>query len=75
MQEQHVNEEDAVKIHIDVKSRLSMGVHWGTFRLCDDPVESPLDGLPKARQKLAVADEAFVLFALGETRILKRSAP
>ena len=73
MQKQHVNEEEAVQIHLDVKSKLSMGVHWGTFRLCDDPVESPLDGLPKARKKLGVADDAFVLFDLGETRVLKRS--
>jgi N-acyl-phosphatidylethanolamine-hydrolysing phospholipase D len=74
MQNQHVNEEDAVKIHLDVKSRLSMGVHWGTFRLCDDPVEAPMDGLPIARKKLGVDDAAFVLFALGETRVLKRVA-
>jgi N-acyl-phosphatidylethanolamine-hydrolysing phospholipase D len=75
MQNQHVNEEDAVRIHQDVKSRLSMGIHWGTFRLCDDPVEAPLDGLPIARKKLGVDDAAFVLFALGETRVLKRVAP
>jgi N-acyl-phosphatidylethanolamine-hydrolysing phospholipase D len=75
MKEQHVNEEEAVQIHLDVKSKLSMGVHWGTFRLCDDPIDAPLDELPKARRKLGVADADFVLFALGETRILKRAAP
>jgi N-acyl-phosphatidylethanolamine-hydrolysing phospholipase D len=74
MKDQHVNEEDAVKIHLDVKSKLSMGVHWGTFRLCDDPIDAPLDELPKARKKLGVDDDAFVLFALGQTRVLKRAA-
>ena len=72
MRGQHVNEEEAVRIHQDVKSRFSVGVHWGAYRLCDDPVESPLDGLPKARAKLGVADDAFVLLALGETRVLRR---
>ncbi|TAH13320.1 MAG: MBL fold metallo-hydrolase [Curvibacter sp.] len=72
MQEQHVNEEDAVRIHLDVKSKLSMGVHWGTFRLCDDAIDAPIDELPKARRKLGVADDAFLLFALGETRVLAR---
>jgi L-ascorbate metabolism protein UlaG (beta-lactamase superfamily) len=75
MQEQHVNEEEAVKIHLDVKSKLSMGVHWGTFRLCDDAIDAPIDGLPQARKKLGVPDEAFVLFALGETRVLTRTGP
>jgi N-acyl-phosphatidylethanolamine-hydrolysing phospholipase D len=61
-----------VRIHQDVRSRFSLGVHWGTFRLCDDPVEAPMDGLPAARRQRGVPDEAFVLFALGETRVLKR---
>ena len=71
MRKQHVNEEEAVQMHLDAKSKLSMGVHWGTFRLCDDPIEAPMDGLPLARRKLGVEDAAFVLFALGETRVLK----
>jgi L-ascorbate metabolism protein UlaG (beta-lactamase superfamily) len=72
MHDQHVDEDAAVKIHLDVKSRLSMGVHWGAFRLCDDPLEAPIDGLPKARAAHGVADDAFVLFAIGETRVLKQ---
>lgn len=72
MKDQHVNEEEAVQIHLDVKSKLSMGVHWGTFRLCDEPIEAPLDNVPKARKKLGVGDDAFVLFSLGETRVLRR---
>ncbi|MBL8329137.1 MAG: hypothetical protein JNJ71_09820 [Rubrivivax sp.] len=74
MSSQHVNEDEAVRIHRDVKSRLSMGVHWGTFRLCDDPIQAPLRGLPLARQQQAVADQDFVLFKLGETRVLKAAA-
>lgn len=71
MKDQHVNEDEAVRIHQDVGSRLSMGVHWGSFRLCDDPIEAPLDGLPAARQRAGVADSAFFLPALGETRVLR----
>ena len=75
MSGQHVNEDDAVRIHMDVKSKLSMGIHWGTFRLCDEPIHTPLDGLPKARAQHGVADHAFVLFQSGETRVLRKASP
>lgn len=74
MKRQHVNEDEAVRIHRDVKSRLSMGVHWGVFRLCDDPIDAPLDGLPAARTRGGVAADAFVLPVLGQTRVLRRGA-
>ncbi len=72
MKNQHVNEDEAVQIHLDVKSKFSLGVHWGTFRLCDDPVEQPMDRLPPAREKYNVPAQDFVLFALGETRVLRK---
>lgn len=75
MQQQHVNEQEAVRIHLDVKSRLSIGVHWGTFRLCDDPIDAPVDGLPSARAQLAVPDDAFILPVLGQTLVLRKGAP
>ena len=71
MRNQHVNEDEAVQIHRDVKSRLSMGVHWGTFRLCDDPIQAPLQGLPAARARQGVPAAEFALWALGETRVLR----
>jgi N-acyl-phosphatidylethanolamine-hydrolysing phospholipase D len=71
----HADEEEAVRIHVDVRSRLSMGIHWGTFRLCDEPIHAPLDRLPAARARHGVADDAFVLFRMGETRVLKEARP
>lgn len=74
MRGQHVNEDEAVRIHRDVRSRQSIGVHWGVFRLCDDPIDAPLDGLPAALERAQVPRDAFVLPVLGETRVLRAAA-
>ena len=37
----HANPNDAVNIHKDVKSSLSIGMHWKTFKLSDEPVALP----------------------------------
>jgi N-acyl-phosphatidylethanolamine-hydrolysing phospholipase D len=68
MRNQHVNPEEAVRIHRDVGARYSVGIHWGAFRLCDEPVEAPLDELPKALAAQGVAPETFQLWAVGERR-------
>lgn len=69
MKEQHVDPEEAVLIHRDVKSRRSVGVHWGTFELTDEPLDEPIGALPAARRRHGVDDEAFVLLRHGETRV------
>jgi len=71
----HVDADEAVRIHLDTKSRLSLGIHWGTFRLCDEPIHAPLDELPRARARHGVHEDAFVLFRPGETRVLGRAGP
>lgn len=41
MKGQHVNRKEAVQIHDDVKSEFSVGIHWGTFVLTDEPYLEP----------------------------------
>ena len=38
MAPQHIDPEEAVKIHMDVKSKKSLAVHWGTFPLADEVI-------------------------------------
>ena len=43
MRNMHVNPEEAVRIHQDIGSRLSLAIHWGTFPLtAESPSEPPL---------------------------------
>lgn len=41
MAPQHVGPEEAYAIHGLLGSRLSVGVHWGTFLLTDEPIDEP----------------------------------
>lgn len=36
MEPQHVDPEQAVQIHMDVKSQKSFAVHWATFALASE---------------------------------------
>lgn len=36
MKYQHVDPEEAVRIHIDVQTRKSVAIHWGTFALANE---------------------------------------
>jgi N-acyl-phosphatidylethanolamine-hydrolysing phospholipase D len=47
----HIEPADAVKIHKEVKSVLSLAMHWKTFRLSDEPMHQPPYDLFLALQK------------------------
>ena len=40
MEPQHVDPEQAVLIHQDVKAKKSVGIHWGTFALANEVSET-----------------------------------
>lgn len=75
MADQHVNPAEAVQIHRDLRARRSVGVHWGTFELTDEPLDTPPVALAAARRAQGVADDAFFVLAVGQTRRLPRRSP
>ena len=70
MATQHIDPAEAVQIHLDLHAQRSMGVHWGTFELTDESLDDPPRRLAQARLDKGVAEEAFFVSAIGETRRL-----
>lgn len=72
---QHVDPEEAVAIHRDLATRHSLGVHWGTFVLTDEPLDEPPVRLRAAAAAAGLPADAFWVFRHGETRRLGSAAP
>lgn len=64
---QHVNPEEAVKIHIDVQSRQSIGIHWGTFCLSNEFYLEPPNKVEEEMKKKGQRPENFISLCHGET--------
>ncbi len=56
----HVDPYDAVCIHKDVSSKLSLGMHWKTFNLSDEKFHQPPFDLLQACKKEAVDPATFL---------------
>ncbi len=72
MKDQHVNPSEAVQIHLDLKAKRSVGIHWGTFDLTDESLDQPPKDLAAARAASSLPQEAFDVMAIGQTMKLPR---
>ena len=70
MQAAHVNPEEAVQIHLDLQARFSVGIHWGTFQLTDEPMDEPPRRLQQALTFAEIPEDHFFVMQHGKTRSL-----
>ncbi|KAI9094416.1 beta-lactamase superfamily domain-containing protein [Phlyctochytrium arcticum] len=63
----HCSPEDAVEVHKDVRSKKSIGMHWGTFVLTDEPVNEPPVRLKKSAADAGLVEGVFGVIHIGET--------
>jgi L-ascorbate metabolism protein UlaG (beta-lactamase superfamily) len=67
MTSQHTTPEEALQAFIDVKAKLMIPMHYGTFRLADDTAREALDRLEAERKRLGIPEEAISILLHGET--------
>jgi L-ascorbate metabolism protein UlaG (beta-lactamase superfamily) len=67
MKGQHIDPTEAVMIHREINSRKSVGIHWGTFRLTDEPLDQPIVDLAAAKKAVSLKEDDFVLLRHGQT--------
>ena len=66
MRKIHVNPEEAVLIHQDVRSKLSIGMHWKTFKLTTEHVDQPPYDLYQALKKRRISPTQFRVLEIGQ---------
>ena len=66
MQPMHMDPYEAAKVFLESRCRRAVAMHWGTFRLTDEPMGEPPILLEKALREHSVAAEDFVAAGIGE---------
>jgi L-ascorbate metabolism protein UlaG (beta-lactamase superfamily) len=78
MSPQHMNPAEALSAFDDLDAATLFPMHWGTFKLTDEPLDEPPRLLEEERARRGVAAERVRLLAVGETaevRAARSAAP
>jgi len=67
MEMQHMNPEQAMRAYVDLGARTFVAMHWGTFKLTDEPLDEPPRRLRADWEKRGLPPERLRIPAIGET--------
>ena len=70
MRDVHLNPEEAVKAHRELRSDFSIGIHFGTFQLTYEARDQPVIDLSVALREQNIPAADFQVMIPGETRTL-----
>ncbi|KAM9973558.1 hypothetical protein ACTFIW_010660 [Dictyostelium discoideum] len=73
MRANHIDPQEAVMIHREIKSKRSFGIHWGTFTLTNEPILEPPQLLLSESKKQSLKENEFFVSKIGETSIIINS--
>lgn len=68
----HCSPEEAVQIHLDVRSQISIASHFGTFPLADEGRDEAKNDLAIALKKRGLDPQSFLALREGESIALKK---
>jgi L-ascorbate metabolism protein UlaG (beta-lactamase superfamily) len=71
MKPQHMNPDDAVQAFVDLGARRFFAMHWGTFKLTDEPLDEPPAMLRRIWSERALDPSRLFVPAVGETVLLE----
>jgi L-ascorbate metabolism protein UlaG (beta-lactamase superfamily) len=63
----HLNPELALRAFLDLGARTFLAMHWGTFKLTDEPLDEPPRRLERERERLGLPAERVRVLAVGES--------
>ncbi|WP_437731035.1 MBL fold metallo-hydrolase [Sorangium sp. So ce1335] len=72
MQPQHMCPEEAIEASLLLGARRLVAMHWGTYRLTDEPPGEPPERARAGWQGRGLPDDALWILDVGETRALTR---
>ncbi|NUP09493.1 MAG: MBL fold metallo-hydrolase [Polyangiaceae bacterium] len=67
MRSQHMNPDDAVKAFVDLRARRFVAMHWGTFKLTDEPTGEPPLVTKELWHSTRLEEERLLIPSVGET--------
>jgi L-ascorbate metabolism protein UlaG (beta-lactamase superfamily) len=67
----HMNPDEAVRAHLDLRSRLSIAMHFGCFQLTDEAIDDPIRDLARALEQRQVMPSTFRVPEPGETLVIE----
>jgi len=70
MQPQHMNPEDAVEAFAQLGARTMVAMHWGTFKLTDEPLGEPPERTRRVFAERGLDAKRLWVLDVGETRAL-----
>ena len=74
MRPQHMNPEDAVQAFLDLGARRLVAMHWGTFKLTDEPLDEPPRRLKAEWDRRGLAPQALAILPIGASLELPGTA-
>ena len=74
MRAQHIDPEEAVKAFRMLGAKQFIGMHWGTFKLSDEPLDEPMHILPDLWEKEGLERQRLEPGVLGKILRLDKLA-